>query len=206
MHALPPIDDPHHHLWLSSLLHTFVSHTCFRFLYMFLPLKHAFVSHTTLSLPYLILCTIGTYRDSAIGANKVSLVPPKPLEQRVARLEDLLVQRVRARLVAIFSSCVTSATPSSTTATTASTSAMTGEDSIAAASSSSSESKDSSPSPPSSSSSSSSEPHHSEEFPSRAFAHCLRALVALSRGEVRVRCDATLGYIYGYVRIYIWIC
>ena len=70
------------------------------------------------------------------------------LEQRLARLIEQLVQRVRARLSAIFSSAVSA---SANVAPKADTTEGESE---------------------------------SSGFPSRAFAHCLRALVALSRGEV----------------------
>lgn len=87
---------------------------------------------------------LASLSHSISAGRGTSSVTQKSLEQRLDRLIEQLVQRVRARLVAIFSSAVS--------------------DSATAKNNDNSE--------------------NSESFPSRAFAHCLRALVALSRGEV----------------------
>ena len=91
-----------------------------------------------------------------------ALVPPQPLAQRVTRLEEQLLQRIRARIVAIFSSCsaVAQAVP------------------LDADANSSSCDK------PSSSSGLVDGTASENTFPARAFAHCLRAVVALSRGDI----------------------
>lgn len=84
------------------------------------------------------------------GGGNVS-VNQRVLEQRLNKLTEQLVQRVRARLSAIFSSAVSA----SAIANRASEVGESGK-----------------------------ELSSSSSFPSRAFSHCLRALVALSRGEV----------------------
>jgi hypothetical protein len=87
---------------------------------------------------------LASLSHSISAGRGTSSVTQKSLEQRLDRLIEQLVQRVRARLVAIFSSAVSDSASAR------------GNDS----------------------------PENSDSFPSRAFAHCLRALVALSRGEV----------------------
>ena len=84
------------------------------------------------------------------GGGTVS-VNQRVLEQRLNKLTEQLVQRVRARLSAIFSAAVSASAIANRTSDVSE---------IAREMSS------------------------SNGFPSRAFSHCLRALVALSRGEV----------------------
>ena len=185
MHALPTLlcRWPPSPSFALSLIHMFVALICFGHSYILWSLLYTFWRSHLFQLSFMLIVYLtGSYRDSKTHG-MTSLGPSKPLEQRVARLEDLLVQRVRARLVAIFSSCVTTAS-SSTTTTASSTGTGAGTAAVVAgeenaSSSSSSETKESSPP-----SSSEPVPTSSEAFPSRAFAHCLRALVALSRGEV----------------------
>lgn len=81
-------------------------------------------------------------------------VNQRMLEQRLHKLTEQLVQRVRARLSAIFSSAVSASSHCNGN----SKASESGEGAT--------------------------EMSSGTGFPSRAFAHCLRALVALSRGEV----------------------
>jgi hypothetical protein len=105
-----------------------------------------------------------------------ALMPPQPLEQRVARLEEQLLQRIRARLVAIFSSC--SAAAQAPSPHGADDDDDDDGDDAAGADKSSSGKRN--PAGGGDVDGTASE----NTFPVRAFAHCLRAVVALSRGDI----------------------
>lgn len=94
---------------------------------------------------------VGSVTSININANQ------KTLSVRLAKLIERLVQRVRARLVAIFSSTLSASTTSTTTGNSNNTSI---------------------------SNSNSGDISSSNNFPARAFSHCLRALIALSHSHV----------------------